>query len=53
MVLAYAGICAALFVFQRSLLYFPQPAALAAPASLLTLTLPDADLRVSVRPHDG
>lgn len=53
MLLAYAGICAVLFVFQRSLLYFPQPAALAAPASLLTLTLPDADLRVSVRPHDG
>ena len=51
--LAYAGICAALFVFQRSLLYFPQPAALAAPASLLTLQRPDALLQVSVRPHGG
>lgn len=30
-VLAYAALCAALFFFQRSLLYFPQPAHVATP----------------------
>ena len=49
----YLALCAALFVFQRALIYFPQPSAIATPASLLTLTVEDAQVQVSVRPHDG
>ncbi len=49
----YLALCAALFVFQRALIYFPQPAALETPASLLTLTVDDAHIQVSVRPHAG
>ncbi|MDB5869019.1 MAG: hypothetical protein JWP96_1351 [Polaromonas sp.] len=51
--LAYGGICAALYAFQRSLIYFPQSAVLAEPAATLKLAVADAQLRVSVRPHDG
>lgn len=51
--LVYGGICVALYAFQRSLIYFPQPGGLAAPASTLKLAVAGADLRVSVRPHDG
>ncbi|RON17218.1 hypothetical protein BK660_25160 [Pseudomonas brassicacearum] len=49
----YLALCAALFVFQRALIYYPQPSALATPASLLTLNVEDAQVQVSVRPHDG
>lgn len=48
---AYVGICATLFAFQRSLIYYPQPSALS--TVVTTLTVPGAELRVSVRPHDG
>jgi pimeloyl-ACP methyl ester carboxylesterase len=48
--LLYAAACAALFTFQRSLLYFPQPKAFGGPAD--TLILPSA-IRVTVRPHAG
>lgn len=49
----YLALCVALFAFQRALIYFPQPAALVAPQTRLTLTVADAQLQVTVRPHDG
>ncbi|MDR7285864.1 pimeloyl-ACP methyl ester carboxylesterase [Pseudomonas corrugata] len=49
----YLALCAALFVFQRALIYFPQPSAVDTPASLLTLAVEDAQVQVTVRPHDG
>ncbi|TPG74100.1 alpha/beta hydrolase [Pseudomonas arsenicoxydans] len=49
----YLALCAALFVFQRALIYYPQPSAVTTPASLLTLTVEDAQIQVSVRPHNG
>ncbi len=49
----YAGLCAALWVFQRALIYFPQPLASGSPAAQLRLPLTDAEVLVSVRPHDG
>ncbi|WP_085707744.1 alpha/beta hydrolase [Pseudomonas sp. B35(2017)] len=52
-VAAYLILCAALFVFQRALIYFPQPAAVDSPDTRLTLSTPDADIRVSVREHPG
>jgi pimeloyl-ACP methyl ester carboxylesterase len=49
----YLTLCAALFVFQRALIYYPQPRAVGTPASLLTLPVVDAQVQVSVRFHDG
>jgi pimeloyl-ACP methyl ester carboxylesterase len=51
-VLLYAGLCAALLFFQRSLIYFPQPAA--AGDSATTVALPGVTNRVlvSVREKD-
>ncbi|HEY6456884.1 MAG TPA: alpha/beta hydrolase [Steroidobacteraceae bacterium] len=49
----YLAICLAMFVFQRSLLYYPQPRAVTAPASTLALQVPGSDLVVTIRPHSG
>lgn len=49
----YLALCAALFVFQRALIYYPQPLAVDAPETLLTLPVDDAQILVSVRAHDG
>ncbi|MHC8286098.1 alpha/beta hydrolase [Pseudomonas sp. XS1P51] len=49
----YLTLCAALFVFQRALIYFPQPRAVGTPETLLRLSVADAQVLVSVRPHDG
>jgi pimeloyl-ACP methyl ester carboxylesterase len=49
----YAGVCAALFVFQRSLIYFPQPSASADESTTFALSVPDARLLVSFREHAG
>lgn len=49
----YAAACAALFFFQRSLIYFPQPAAGAPAASTLRLPVDGGDVLVSVRPRPG
>ncbi|HCS44884.1 MAG TPA: hypothetical protein DIW52_19010, partial [Pseudomonas sp.] len=49
----YLVLCVALFVFQRALIYFPQPRAIDASAALLTLSVDDARVLVSVRPRDG
>lgn len=48
----YLVVCAALFVFQRALIYFPQPRTVEAPVTL-TLAVDDARVLVSVRPHNG
>lgn len=50
--LVYAGLCLALFLAQRSLLYFPQPRGNVG-ATFLTLPVADATLQVTTRPHDG
>ena len=51
--LLYGAACIALFAFQRSLIYFPQPSAFDTPSTTLALPVPDAALAVSVRPHAG
>ena len=48
----YLGLCGALYAFQRSLLYFPQPRN-GPPSAEITLPGIDVDVRASVRPHDG
>lgn len=50
---AYAGACIALFVFQRSLIYFPQPKSFGDPSGTLVLPVAGANLVVSVRPQAG
>jgi hypothetical protein len=52
-VLAYVALCAVMFIFQRSLLYFPQPRSDVTPQSTLNLAVEGAQLVVSVRPLDG
>ena len=52
-IIAYAVFCMALFVFQRSLIYFPQPREIKAPQSTMVLSVEDAKLLVTVRPHAG
>ncbi|UXY53757.1 alpha/beta hydrolase [Pseudomonas tohonis] len=52
-VLLYLALCAALFVFQRALLYFPQPRAVQAPESTLELPVAEGRLVVTVRPRPG
>ena len=48
---SYLALCVALLVFQRALIYFPQPATLDTPS--LTLDVADAQVQVSIRPHEG
>jgi uncharacterized protein len=52
-VIAYLGLCAALFAFQRSLIYFPQPGVMDSSPSTWRLPVSGADLRITIRPHDG
>jgi pimeloyl-ACP methyl ester carboxylesterase len=49
----YLVLCLALFVFQRSLIYYPQPRASDSSVPLLTLSVDDAQVLVSVREHQG
>lgn len=49
----YLALCVAAWGLQRSLIYFPQPRAIDSPATLLRLPVADAEVLVSVRPHDG
>jgi pimeloyl-ACP methyl ester carboxylesterase len=51
--IAYLGLCGVLFFFQRSLIYFPQPASLVDPTTTLTLPIAAAHVLVSTRPKDG
>ena len=52
-VVIYLAACAALFVFQRSLLYFPQPSSAAADAPMLRLPVDGGDVLVSALPRAG
>jgi hypothetical protein len=49
----YLMLCVALYVFQRTLIFYPQPRAVASAASLLSLPVDDVQLLVSIRAHDG
>jgi pimeloyl-ACP methyl ester carboxylesterase len=49
----YIGACIALYVLQRSMIYFPQRGEAADPAARLVLQVPGADVHVTVRPHAG
>ena len=50
---SYLALCVALFVFQRALIYYPQPRAIGTAGTLLTLPVADAQVLVSIRPHEG
>ena len=50
---SYLALCVALFVFQRALIYYPQPRTVGTAGTLLTLPVADAQVLVSVRPHEG
>jgi len=49
----YLVLCAALFFFQRSLIYFPQPNAVNSADSRMTLSMPDAQVSVVTRERVG
>jgi uncharacterized protein len=49
----YLAVCAAMFAFQRSLLYYPQPRVVTAAASTMVLQVPGSQLNITVRPHAG
>src|ERR1700761_1717626 len=52
-IIAYVLICAALFVFQRSLIYYPQPRSNSRGSTLITLPVGAAMVHVSMHPHAG
>jgi pimeloyl-ACP methyl ester carboxylesterase len=52
-VAVYLVLCAALFFFQRSLIYFPQPNAVSSADSRMTLSMPDAQVSVVTRERVG
>lgn len=49
----YLGLCALLFLFQRSLLYFPQPRSAGEGATTITLAVDGAQVLVTARPRAG
>ena len=49
----YAVVCGALFAFQRSLIYYPQPRSNPEGSILMTLPVGTATVHVSTRPHVG
>ena len=53
LIVTYASLCAALFFFQRSLIYFPQPRSMGNGDTVATLHTPDASLTLTVRPVDS
>lgn len=50
---AYLALCAALFVFQRALIYFPQPRSAGSSANQLSLPTAAGKVLVSTRAHEG
>ncbi|MBS4086075.1 alpha/beta hydrolase [Pseudomonas rustica] len=52
-VAVYLVLCAALFVFQRSLIYFPQAGTVESAESRLKLSMADADVWVTTRERVG
>ncbi|MEO7885906.1 MAG: alpha/beta fold hydrolase [Polaromonas sp.] len=53
LLLAYLGICTALFAYQRSLIYFPQPKSWGNPDTTLHLKVKDAELVLTARQTTG
>jgi pimeloyl-ACP methyl ester carboxylesterase len=53
LLVAYLIACAALYAFQRSLIYFPQPASTPAGTTTLSLPIDGQQVLVTVRPHRG
>jgi pimeloyl-ACP methyl ester carboxylesterase len=49
----YAVVCGALFAFQRSLIYYPQPRSNREASTLMTLPVGTATVQVSTHPHAG
>jgi pimeloyl-ACP methyl ester carboxylesterase len=49
----YLALCAALFVFQRALIYYPQPRAFGSAETLLILPVDDAQILVLIGPRVG
>ncbi len=49
----YLGLCAALYIFQRSFIYYPQPGSAPPAADILRLPRADATVLVSARQRDG
>ncbi|MBC3882132.1 hypothetical protein H8K35_12125 [Undibacterium sp. LX40W] len=47
LILLYVGLCAAMFVAQRSLIYYPAPVSHANDANAIRLPVPDANLVIS------
>ena len=52
-VLVYLGLCGILFVYQRDLIYFPQPRSPGNGATTFTLQADGAQLLVTARQHSG
>src|SRR5262245_27191313 len=50
---AYAVLCAVLFVFQRALIYYPQPSSGARGGTLMTLPGVDERVLVTTLPREG
>lgn len=53
LLLAYLALCAALFIYQRSLIYFPQPKSWGGPATTQQLQVKDAELVLTARQSTG
>ncbi|CAN5573034.1 alpha/beta hydrolase [soil metagenome] len=53
LVVGYFGICGALYVFQRSLIYHPVPRLTPDSTTIVTLEVGGEKVLVSARPHDG
>jgi pimeloyl-ACP methyl ester carboxylesterase len=53
LLLAYLALCAALFAYQRSMIYFPQPRLEGSPSSALHLKVSDAELVLTARQTAG
>lgn len=51
--MVYIALCVLLFVFQRSLIYYPQPRAKNERSATMPLSVPGAQLLISVRAHEG
>lgn len=49
----YAGLCGAVFAFQRSLIYYPQPRSNTEASTLMTLPVGTETVNVSTRPSAG
>jgi pimeloyl-ACP methyl ester carboxylesterase len=52
-VLIYVGLCAALFFFQRSMIYFPQPRSAGASIATISFKSGDHEVIVTTRAHAG